>query len=321
MTKRKKTARKRIGKSARKVATRRKPVARKAAPKAAISKGQLGAVAISVTGRDEAFIRAGTRFAGILFKKLTPIAAPAGGYVSGTDYAVHILRGKPVAKPFDGKMRPNIIGGYHFAPGGCGGGGRGGDIVSAINPYSAWDRDFRPAAKDLRGMVLVTGPRGRFWCDIYLLGANHMDDGTSRFGVTIADGNDPPQNPAGGTFAKCDYATAGAVMKHHGKQLLGAEEFFAAAYGVTERTAAGTDPKITGVDAARTSFFGIMQATGNMWVWGTDGHPDDPRPSIFGGSWFLGSVAGSRYADLVYWPGDSHDNLGARGRSDHLQLA
>jgi hypothetical protein len=169
-------------------------------------------------------------------------------------------------------------------------------------------------------MTRVIGPRGVFWCDIYLLGAKHLDHGSSRFGVTIADGNDPPQNPAGGTFAKCDFAAVSAVFKHHGKQLLGAEEFFAAAYGVTERAAAGTDPKITGVDAVRTSRFGLMQATGNMWTWGTDGHPDDPRPSLFGGSWIDGSNAGSRFAYLGYWPGGSGGDLGARGRSDHLQL-
>jgi RNA-directed DNA polymerase len=41
-----------------------------------------------------------------------------------------------------------------------------------------------------------------------------------------------------------------------------------------------------------------------------------PRPSIFGGSWINGSNAGSRYANLDYWPENSDDNLGARGRSD-----
>ena len=40
--------------------------------------------------------------------------------------------------------------------------------------------------------------------------------------------------------------------------------------------------------------------------------------SIFGGSWLNGSNAGSRYANLDYWPDNSDDNISARGRSDHL---
>lgn len=38
--------------------------------------------------------------------------------------------------------------------------------------------------------------------------------------------------------------------------------------------------------------------------------------SLFGGSWINGSNAGSRYANLDYWPENSDDNVGARGRSD-----
>jgi hypothetical protein len=110
-------------------------------------------------------------------------------------------------------------------------------------------------------------------------------------------------------------------MKHHGKQLLSFEEFAAAAFGVTEKTAAGREPELTGLDAARTSRFGLMQATGNMWVWGHDGDPDEPRASILGGAWLSDGNAGSRCADLVHWAVDSFENIGARGRSDHLMPA
>ncbi len=41
-----------------------------------------------------------------------------------------------------------------------------------------------------------------------------------------------------------------------------------------------------------------------------------PRASIFGGSWLNDDNAGSRYANLDYWPDNSNDNIGARGRSD-----
>ena len=99
-------------------------------------------------------------------------------------------------------------------------------------------------------------------------------------------------------------------------------EFFAAAYGVTERSAAKKDPRRTGLDALRTSRRGLHQATGNLWVWGHDGHPDSPRASLFGGSWISGDDAGSRYAYVGYgWPGSSDGDLGARGRCDHLQPA
>lgn len=41
------------------------------------------------------------------------------------------------------------------------------------------------------------------------------------------------------------------------------------------------------------------------------------RPSIFGGSWFNGSNAGSRYANLDYHPENSNDNISARGACDN----
>jgi hypothetical protein len=56
-----------------------------------------------------------------------------------------------------------------------------------------------------------------------------------------------------------------------------------------------------------------------MWQWGTDGDPDDARPSLFGGSWWNGGYAGSRYVCLGYWAGDSDEFISARGRSDHLE--
>lgn len=40
------------------------------------------------------------------------------------------------------------------------------------------------------------------------------------------------------------------------------------------------------------------------------------RPSIFGGSWINGSNAGSRYANLDYWPENSNENIGVRAASD-----
>jgi len=231
----------------------------------------------------------------------------------GMDYAVRVhASGEaeivPVAdtNPLDG----DYIGGFHFAPGGNATARTGGDTVPAINPYSVWDIDFRPDAMDPRSMALIEGAHGRrFWMDIYLLGVEHEKNGTSRYGVKIADGRSP---------AKLDYYDAVNILAGHGKRLPTYEQFISAAFGVTEKSATARDPDITGLDAARTSHYGLMQATGNLWVWGTDGDPDDPRPSVFGGSWIDGSDAGSRYASLVSWAGLSDVLLSARGASDHL---
>ncbi|HEX4302885.1 MAG TPA: hypothetical protein VHZ78_08825 [Rhizomicrobium sp.] len=292
------------------------------APKAMLVKRDKTSPAIKAAGLS-AMLRAGVTFRGVAFKKDTAVKAPAVGYAVGFDYIVTIVRGAPVAQLMETARIPaNAIGGFHFAPGGNATGKAGGDGTPAINPHSIWDRNFRPACGDPRGMTLVNVPgKSRVWCDIYLLGKDHLENGTSRHGATIADGTDLPQNPAGGYFSRFDYAAACAVMNHHGKQLLGAEEFFAAAYGVTEKTAAQAEPKTTGLDALRTSQWGLMQATGNMWSWGTDGHPDMPRASFFGGSWLSDEGAGSRFAALASWPDYSSDYIGARGRSDHLQLA
>lgn len=211
--------------------------------------------------------------------------------------------------------------GFHFAP------RRRSDDTPAINPNSLWDVDFRPSCTDPRSMVLIERDGDKlFWADFYLLGTDHLKNGTSRCGATIANGRDLPEKADGkGRYRKLDYATAAEIYTHHGKRLLGAEEFFAAAYGVEERCSRDDEPTVTGAiddDAHRfISAAGLFDATGTMWQWGTDGHPDDPRPSVFGGSWFYGAYAGSRYADLAYWPESSSGFIGARGASDHLNLA
>jgi len=242
--------------------------------------------------------------------------------VPGADYGVIVDAG---GRPYIERLTTlpiaaACLGGFHFAPGGNAADRSGGDIVPVVNRYSLWDINFRPACPDPRGMAVHEVAGIKCWLDIYLLGKDHLADGTSRFGVTIADGNDPPQNPAGGYFAKLDYPTAAAVMKHHGKSLASVDELRAAAHGVTERSSASRDPKITGLDAARTGCRGLMQATGNLWAWCHDGDPDQPRASLFGGSWCNGDSAGSRYASVDFWPDYSDENIGARGRGDHLQL-
>jgi len=233
--------------------------------------------------------------------------------IPGEDYGVRLdAEGKPFASLLgpENPVEAGWLGGFHYALGGNATGRDGGDSTPAINPYSLWDLGFRPACPDPRGMTCVElGAGNRAWIDIFLLCVDHGRHGTSRCGVTIADGRSLP---------RLNYHDAAAVMAKYGKRLAAYDEFRAAAYGVKERSSADSHPKITGLDAARTSACGLMQATGNLWIWGTDGDLDDPAPSIFGGGWIYGGNAGSRYASLDYWPEVSNENISARGACDHL---
>ncbi|HCJ70854.1 hypothetical protein [Agrobacterium pusense] len=249
--------------------------------------------------------------------------------VPGRDYGVTINEhGLPVAELLDSKpTAERYFGGFHFAPGGNATARDGGDSTPAINPYSIWDIGFRPACADPRGMALVETLGGKlFWIDIYLLDADHHEQGTSRARAIIADGRDLPMKLDGQSrYKKLDYPTAVEIYAGHGKRLLGAEEFFAAAYGVKERASRDSEPTVTGaLDENASNFiskWGLFDITGTMWQWGTDGDPDNPRPSIFGDSCINGGDAGSRCACLDYWPENSLGSIGARGASDHLNLA
>ena len=242
----------------------------------------------------------------------TPVVLPPN-LIAGTDYEIVLNPDSTLSAHTYGAAkefgRP-VIGGFHHAPGGNASGRAGGNAEPAINPYSIYDLNFRPACPDPRGMALIDG---RFWCDLYLLGTNHKTEGTSRWGAKIATGR---------TLDRLNYADAVAIMESHGKTLLGVTDFWAAAFGVTEKAALEGRPEIAGLleDGAErfTSRHGLFQATGGVWVWGHDEDPDEPRASLFGGSWIGGSRAGSRCARLVYWPEDSGGHVGARGRSDHL---
>lgn len=232
----------------------------------------------------------------------------------GMDYALHLKEDGTVQVCLADAANPlqrGAFAGFHYALGSNASARAGGDSIPQINPHSFWDIGFRPACPDPRGMELRVFPDGRLiWGDIFFLGTRHREVGTSRAGEIIATGE---------TLDRLDYKTAVAILASHGKRLMTYEEFIVFVYGVTERSVAPRRPTRTGLDAPRTSAGGLMQATGNIWTWGTDGDPDDPRPSVFGGSWLVGSNAGSRFALLDYWPGDSFVSIGVRAASDHLQ--
>jgi len=245
----------------------------------------------------------------------------------GTDYAIWVEPDGSLTADDSFSVAPvagaRRVGGFHYAPGGNATGTSGGNTTNQINEYSFWDLKFLPSCEDPRGMTLVAGG---FWADIYLLNTNPDANGTSAFGVTIADGSSPPIIPAafGGngstTYGSFKWYECQEVFAAYGKKAPTYAEFMALAYGVTEETDRGSDPGTTQLDAARTSKWGVIQATGNLWVWGRDVIADgtgsgawrdiaegrgeiytyngDLRAGFFGGAWTNGARAGSRSS---YW--------------------
>lgn len=274
------------------------------------------------TRPDTIAIRAGAAIDGNKFADETALILP--DLTPGADYAVIIEHGTPVAHACADGIPEGAVGGFHFAPFGNAIARTGGTECAAINPFSCWDANFRPAAPDPRGMTLVNVGGGLEWQDVYILGVEHHKNGTSRYGVEIADGSNLPYKIDGSCrYSSLDFAAASEIYAAHGKTLITAEGFFAGAYGVEERRSRRKEPKLTGEPDGLpfVSRYGLIDATGTMWQWGTDGDPDDPRLSIFGGYWCSGDSAGSRDARLVSWTGGSDSALSARGRSDHLNLA
>ncbi len=303
---------------------------------------------IDRTGNGTLSVKAGTivEVDGNIFSYANAEAITMPSLAAGDDVAVWIRPdGQPVAT-LDHVSPPvansRMIGGGHYAPGGNAAAQAGGNTTAQFNPYSLWDEKFRPVCFDPRGMALIAD---EFWCDIYLLGVDHHINGTSRYNVTIADGSSPPKIPTlfGGNgstaYGSLTWWEASEVMKSHAKQLLDYAEFAAAMYGTTEGSGGGTDPVSTILRAAYTSKWGIMLATGNLWVWGRDfGGPfasaawsntaggrgqvyNQSNVALFGGYWFFSAEAGSRASLWAHLPSNSNYGISARGRSDHLILA
>ncbi|MGQ4248349.1 phage major tropism determinant [Bordetella bronchiseptica] len=335
------------------------PLARHDLVKTAFIKADKSAVAFTRTGNATASIKAGTivEVNGKLVQFTADTAITMPALTAGTDYAIYVCD--------DGTVRADSnfsaptgytsttarkVGGFHYAPGSNAAAQAGGNTTAQINEYSLWDIKFRPAALDPRGMTLVAGA---FWADIYLLGVNHLTDGTSKYNVTIADGSAPPKKSTkfGGdgsaAYSNGAWYNFAEVMTHHGKRLPNYNEFQALAFGTTEATSSGgTDVPTTGVNGTGatsawnifTSKWGVVQASGCLWTWGnefggvngaseytanTGGRGSvyaQPAAALFGGAWNTTSASGSRAA---YWnngPSASGAAIGARGVCDHLIL-
>ncbi|MFJ1036145.1 hypothetical protein WLW90_17650 [Bordetella bronchiseptica] len=335
------------------------PLARHDLVKTAFIKADKSAVAFTRTGNATASIKAGTivEVNGKLVQFTADTAITMPALTAGTDYAIYVCD--------DGTVRADSnfsaptgytsttarkVGGFHYAPGSNAAAQAGGNTTAQINEYSLWDIKFRPAALDPRGMTLVAGA---FWADIYLLGVNHLTDGTSKYNVTIADGSAPPKKStkfgSDGSAAYSDGAwyNFAEVMTHHGKRLPNYNEFQALAFGTTEATSSGgTDVPTTGVNGTGatsawnifTSKWGVVQASGCLWTWGnefggvngasqytanTGGRGSvyaQPAAALFGGNWDSTSYSGSRAAYWTNGPSSSGAAVGARGVCDHLIL-
>lgn len=305
-------------------------------------------VAFTKTAAGAASVKTGTKVdvAGTLvqFSSSTAITMPT--LTAGTDYAIWVkddgtiqASSSHTSAPGAGNWRK--IGGFHYAPGGNAAAQAGGDTTPAINAYSFWDLKFRPACADPRGMTLVADS---FWSDIYLLGVDHLTNGTSKYNVTIADGSSPPKIPTkfGGNgtsaYASMNRWEANEVLKSYGKRSPTYEEFAALAYGTTEASSVGTDQGSTVLNAAYTSKWGCVQSSGCMWVWGgqfgggaagatwtanTGGRGSTYQMEnavLFGGYWADTSGSGSRASNWYNSPTYSSSVIGARGVCDHLIL-
>lgn len=313
--------------------------------------------AFVATGTGSMNIKAGTMIwvAGALISLAADTAVTMPTLAAGTDYAIYAcsdgsIRADASFTAPSGYSSANsrLIGGFHYAPGGNAPAQAGGNTTPAINPYSIWDLKWRPKALDPRGMTLVANA---FWCDIYLLGVDHQVNGTSKFNVQIADSGSPPKVPAlfGGNgstlYSTLTWYQASEIMQAYGKDLLSVGEFASAAYGTTEANSTGSDPVTTALNATYTSKWGVMLATGAMWVWGRDystrwdgaggwawQNVAEGRGQLYlggninlvaarlGGAWGVGSSAGSRASHWDGCPWGSFVDIGARGRCDHLIL-
>ena len=314
-------------------------------------------VAFTKTGAGTASIKAGTKVdvAGtvVTFVADTAITMPA--LTAGTDYAIWVKDDATIQATTNFSTAPGAgnwrkIGGFHYAPGGNAAAVAGGDTTPAINAYSFWDLKFRPACPDPRGMTLVADS---FWADIYLLGVDHLTNGTSKYNVSIADGSAPPKIPTkfGGTgsnaYSTLNWWGANEVLQSWGKRSPTYDEFAALAYGTTEATSSGgSDVPTTGVSGTGatnawnkfTSRWGVIQATGCLWIWGgefgggaagaawtanTGGRGSTYQMEnavLLGGDWGFTTGSGSRCSNWDNSPTTSTNNIGARGVCDHLTL-
>jgi hypothetical protein len=298
---------------------------------------------------------AGAVLNGKLYSVATAVTMPS--HSNNTDYAIwqHPSTGALVADASfttapAGATGGSVVGGYHYIPSGRPTAVNNGSPTGAaeILEFSLWDLTYRPSCPDPRGMACINDA---FWIDLYLAGATSYAGSTfsavpsSKIGLTIADGSSAPLVPAqyGGngstTYGSFTWYEASEMAASFGKRLPSYGEFSAAAFGAPEATSRGTDPGT--VIWERASKFGLAQATGVIWQWGSDyalagspaawtTNPTEGRGDVYdsgfsravsrGGNWLNTSLSGSRAALWLNTPWASNDGIGARFAAGHLVL-
>lgn len=300
---------------------------------------------------------------GLVYASASAVTMP-GSFVDNTDYAIWqnpdtgaLIADASFTSAPAAATGGSIVGGFHYIPSGRPTAVDNGSPTAAaeILEYSIWDVTWRPTCPDPRGMSCIDG---RFWIDLYLCGTTSYagTDFTavpsSKIGLTIADGGDPPLIPAfyGGDGSTAYSAVAdlspgswinfAEVAHSFGKRLPAWEEFSAAAFGGLEDDSRTTDPST--VQWERASKWGIAQATGTLWVWGSNQEgnrlnavtnystytggrgtiyagADGPRSIRMSGSWGT-SGTGSRAASWSFKPWEDSSTTGGRFAADHLVL-
>ena len=281
---------------------------------------------------------------------------------AGTDYFVYAKQdGSFYISANESITTDRLIGGFHYGLVGESEAVTGNKLevdmvkIRGINAYSFWDLKYRPVANP-KGMVNIGG----VWYDIYLLNSEHITNGTSKAGLLIAggvalNGRGIPKIPLeyGGNntinYGKFTWFQACEVAKAHNKRLISYAEFPTIAYGVLE----GASSSLNGYETVAgeiehysnlTSKYGIEQATGVQWVWGSDlanahGTTDwawkdnadgrgqiystssSPTVVVLGGDRGNGVNSGSRASDWRYYVWASIWGVGCRFACDHLTLA
>jgi len=283
-----------------------------------------------------------------------------GSKVAGTDYFIYAKIDETFYLSVDKtKTDGRLIGGFHYSltpsAEALTGNKTEADMVKirGINEHSFWDLKWRPVAEP-EGMVYINGK----WYDIYLLNSEHIINGTSKAGLTIAGGavdanaRAIPKIPLeyGGNgsvnYGAFKWFHATEIGQSHSKMLISYEEFMGIAYGVVE----GTDSSIVGetiIGAVEhypelTSKFGVEQATGTQYIWGSDligtttgtftwkdeaeqrgqiySIGNSPNAVLLGGFRDDGVYAGSRCSYWAYYVWPSAWLIGCRFASDHLKL-
>jgi hypothetical protein len=274
--------------------------------------------------------------------------------VAGTDYYFSL-------SAITTTIQPDTIGGFHYGLTPSGetptGNKTVADItaIAGINQYSIWTKWFRPSC-DPRGMVHIGGR----WYDIYLMdsqyGVRKYSSPTAKTGFNIAGGDTyigrqlpliPVEFGGNGSsnYGKFTWFQANEIAKAAGKTLISYNDFPTIAYGVQEQVDASSQDGGNGLIthfANLNSKWGIEQATGTQWIWGSDvqgiggdgwkagltdgrgsiyAYTSQPKAVLFGAGRVDGANSGSRASDwntcvwCTDWAG------GARFSCDHMSLA